>query len=221
MGPHEQMQTIMVRGLYSRFKQPIFIDFDTKVTRELLISVCTKLSEVDLNVVGTVCDNGGGNVGLWSDLGVSYLNTTMTHPITAAQIFMFSDAPHLLKLLRNWFIDGGFLLEDGTELNQAYIRKLLEVNPEISSIYNVSLKHLTVVGTERQNVRMACQLFSHKVAKALLKHFASDEVARKLANFIELVNNWFDTMNSYSLSGIGYKKPYGLALDEQDAVLGI
>lgn len=221
MGPNKHMQTIMVRGLYSRFKQPIYIGFDEKMNREMFISVCSKLHEVNFAVVGSVCDNGGGNIGLWTDNEINYKNVTMSHPDTGAPIFMFSDAPHLLKLLRNWFLDGGFILKDGTKLDQGFIRQLVQENPEISSIHRLSLKHLTVVGAERQNVRMASELFSHTVSQALLKRFPSDEKAKKLASFIELVNNWFDIMNSYSMSGIAYKKPYGLALSEQNATLGI
>lgn len=93
MGPNAQMQTIMARGLFSKFKQPIFVDFDVKVSYDLLMLRIIKLP----------------------------------HPVTGFEIFMFSDIPHLLKLLRNWFIDGGFLLEDDTELYQGKIRELLQM----------------------------------------------------------------------------------------------
>ncbi|KAG4065025.1 hypothetical protein HA402_004148 [Bradysia odoriphaga] len=219
MGPNKQMQTIMVRGLFSRFKQPIYIGFDEKMSQDLFMSVCSKLHEVNLSVVGSVCDNGGGNIGLWTNSLVDYKNVTMKHPNTGDLIFMFSDAPHLLKLLRNWFLDGGFILKDGTKLDQGLLRKLVAENPEISSIYHLSLKHLTVAGAERQNVRMASELFSHTVAEALRRRFPHDEKAKNLASFIELVNNWLDIMNSHCMNGIAYKKPYGLALFEQDSLL--
>lgn len=220
MGPHSQMQTGMVRGLFSKFKQPIYIDFDTKMTKDLLNSIITHLHTIGFNVVGVVSDNGGGNVGLWTECNVNYQKTYIIHPGTGAKIFMFSDAPHLLKLLRNWFIDGGFLLPDGTELNQFRIRQLLESNTEISPLFKLSIMHLEVRGAERQNVRMASELFSRTVAESLRRHYPGDQIVQKLASFIELVNNWFDIMNSYSLNGIGYKKPYGLNLEEQDRVLG-
>lgn len=205
MGPSSQMQTIMVRGLFSKFKQPIFVDFVVKVTRDMIMSLCHMLDDIGFNVVGTVSDNGGGNQGLWSACGVDYENTSIIHPVTGWEIFMLSDAPHLLKLLRNWFIDGGFLLSDGTELNQAKIRELLRMNTEISPLFKIGLQHLVVEKAERQNVKLASELFSHSVAQALLRHFPTDPVAKKLSNFIELVNNWFDIMNSYSMNGVCYK----------------
>lgn len=220
MGPNDQMQTIMVRGLFSKFKQPVFVDFDVKVSCDILMELISKLYDTGFNVVGCVSDNGGGNQGLWTNYGVNYEKTTILHPVTGSEICMFSDIPHLLKLLRNWFIDGGFLLEDGTELNQAKIRELLKMNTEISPLFKISFRHLIVEKTERQNVRLASELFSRTVSHSLLRNFATDSAAKKLAHFIELVNDWFDIMNSYSITGIGYKQPYGVDLDEQNKVLG-
>ena len=221
MGPHSQMQTAMVRGLFSKFKQPLYVDFDKKMTKDLLNLLIEKLHKNGYNVVGIVNDNGGGNVGLWTNCNVDFENNFILHPETGEKIYMFSDAPHLLKLLRNWFIDGGFLLLDGTELNQFRIRQLLESNTEISPLFKLSLLNLTVQGAQRQNVRLASELFSHSVAESLKTHFRGDADVLKLANFIELVNNWLDVMNSYSVNGIGYKMPFGIDLKEQDRVLGL
>lgn len=71
MGPNAQMQTVMARGLFSKFKQPIFVDFDVKVSYDLLMVLIIKLHEIGFNVVGTVSDNGGGNQGLWTECGVN------------------------------------------------------------------------------------------------------------------------------------------------------
>lgn len=220
MGPHEQMQVVMVRGLFKKFKQPIYINFDEKMRPDLLDHLIIKLHEIGLNVVGLVGDNGGGNVGLWKNCNVNFEQTTMKHPITGEDMHMFSDVPHLLKLLRNWFIDGGFQLQDGTLLNKNKIKQIIESNPEISPIFKVSLKHITLAGHERQCVRLASQLFSHSVAQYLAKHFPNDQQIQKLSAFIELVNKWFDICNSYTFYASGYKKPYGVNLQEQDSVLG-
>lgn len=220
-GPHEQMQCVIVRGLFTKFKQPIYVNFDEKMTPKLLNTLITNLHEVNLNVVAFVGDNGGGNVGLWKDLGVNYLKTTMKHPVTGDDIYMFSDVPHCLKLLRNWFIDGGFKLKDETILNKYKIKEIIETNPEISPIFKVSMHHITVTGAERQNVRVASQLFSHSVAQYLSRHYPEDQQTQKLSKFIDLVNKWFDISNSYAFEATAFKKPYGLALKEQDAVLGL
>lgn len=72
MGPNDQMQIVMVRGLFFKFKQPIFVDFDQKVTSEIFMSLITKLHYIGFNVVACVNDNGGGNVGFWSKSGVNF-----------------------------------------------------------------------------------------------------------------------------------------------------
>lgn len=214
-GPNEQMQSVVVRGLFSKFKQPIYVNFDEKMTPDLLNCVIVELHKVDLNVVAFVGDNGGGNVGLWKNCEANFNKPTIKHSVTGEDIYLFSDVPHLLKLLRNWFIDGGFQLADKTILNKSKIRDIIESSPEISPIFKVSLHHITVSGSDRQNVRLASQLFSHSVGQYLLKHFPNDEQVKKLSGFIELVNKWFDISNSYTFYSHGFKRPYGLNLVEQ------
>lgn len=67
VGPHTQMQVVMVRGLFSKWKQPIFIDFDQKMTKKILLDIISQLEEISYHVVVCVSDCGGGNVGLWSN----------------------------------------------------------------------------------------------------------------------------------------------------------
>ena|ERR1700744_4089081 len=64
--PNAQMQTIMARRLFYKFKQTIYVDFDQKVTYDILMSLIKKLHDIDYNVVGCVNNNGGGNVDFWS-----------------------------------------------------------------------------------------------------------------------------------------------------------
>lgn len=40
VGPHQQMQVVMVRGLFSNWKQPVFVYFDTKITLAILSHIC-------------------------------------------------------------------------------------------------------------------------------------------------------------------------------------
>lgn len=58
-GSNEQMQCVIVRGLFKKFKQPIYINFDEKMTPDLLNHLIVKLHEVELNVVAFVGDNEG------------------------------------------------------------------------------------------------------------------------------------------------------------------
>ncbi|KAJ8865689.1 hypothetical protein PR048_033209 [Dryococelus australis] len=61
--PCKNVQVIMARGLASKWKRPIFYDFDTEVTRDLLFHVIKKLEQRGF-IVAIVCDMGGSNQGL-------------------------------------------------------------------------------------------------------------------------------------------------------------
>lgn len=95
LGPHNQMQVVMARGLFSQWKQPIYIAFDQKVTKEILFNIITELHKISYNVVACVSDCGASNVGLWKELEIDINNTSFEHPVTKKNIYMFADAPHL------------------------------------------------------------------------------------------------------------------------------
>lgn len=115
VGPHKNLQVMMARGLFSNWKQPVYAAFDTKVTVAELNNVIIELFEAGYKVVGCVSDCGGGNQGLWKECGIDVVanphKTFIEHPILKTKIYFFPDAPHLLKLIRNWLLDEGFLVE--------------------------------------------------------------------------------------------------------------
>jgi Transposase protein len=203
VGPHSQLQVVMARGLFSKWKQPIFIGYDQKMTKEILLEIITQLSKIAYNVVACVSDCGSSNVGLWKNLGVDYNHTFFTHPITNKNIYMFADAPHLLKLLRNWLIDTGFILNDKSIINKKPLLDLIEHTDEVNVVFKISMQHITVEKAARQKVRMAAQLLSNTVAQSSIRYKpgSDPELAIKVANFINIVNTWFDIFNSYVPKG--------------------
>ncbi|KAL5238748.1 hypothetical protein ACI65C_006158 [Semiaphis heraclei] len=78
---------------------------------------------------------------------------------------------------------------------------------------------------QRQKVRLASQLLSHTTSTALLHcHSILKEDTRlieNVANFIELVNNWFDLVNVSHPNDnrTPYKQPYGNNIEEQNLLL--
>lgn len=75
------------------------------MTKQILTNIICNLYEIMYNVVAIVSDMGPSNVGLWRDLGISMDKTYFEHPVTKQNIYVFADAPHLLKLARNHFLD--------------------------------------------------------------------------------------------------------------------
>jgi hypothetical protein len=111
IGPYSNLQVIIARGLFSNWKQPIYIGFDQNITKELLNGMIVKLNDINYNVVACVSDLGGSNQGLWKQLGVDADKAEhfFKHPVTEEKICVFPDAPHLLKLIRNWLLDSGYI----------------------------------------------------------------------------------------------------------------
>uniref|UniRef100_A0A182PX42 THAP-type domain-containing protein n=1 Tax=Anopheles epiroticus TaxID=199890 RepID=A0A182PX42_9DIPT len=221
IGPHSYMQVVMARRLFKNWKQPIFIGFDQQMTKAITLEIIMRLQEININVVAIVSDNCQSNVGCWKDLGAhNYLNPYFTHPVTKCNIYVFPDAPHLLKLIRNWLLDSGFeynnkiiksnLLEDLVEKrNQA----------ELTPIFKITNNHLKMSPQERQNVRRASELLSRTTAIALRQYYPNNQEANELASFIEKVDLWFNISNSRNpAADIHYKKSYN-ANDDQKLAL--
>ncbi|KAF2894161.1 hypothetical protein ILUMI_12015 [Ignelater luminosus] len=218
-GPYNCMKVVMARGLFKNWKQPVFIDFDKKITVNCLNEIIKQLHHIDYTVVACVSDCGDENVDLWSALNVTPENTHFKHPITNKNIYMFAYAPHLLKLLRNWLLDTGFILDDGTVIERKPLEALLNI---VDDCHELTERHLNCQRTDRQNVDLATQLLSRITATALCHYCPGDdkEKAVKTGKFIELMSNWFDMLNSYTeQASLHTKKPYGLYVEEQNEVL--
>lgn len=97
----------MVRGLFSNYKQTIYLAFDTQISEIILNEIVTALYNIKFNVVAVVSDCGGGNRGLWKKLQISPDKSWFVHPISGKSIYVIPDGPHLLKLIRNWLLDTG------------------------------------------------------------------------------------------------------------------
>lgn len=87
-------------------------------------------------------------------------------------------------------------------------------------MFKLSMKHITVSGAERQNVSKAAQLLSHTTAVNLRRHFGQYKEALLLAEVIEIIDAWFDVMNSHVINqSVPTKRCYGLDLKFQNEKL--
>lgn len=190
-------------------------------------------------VVSVTTDLGPTNSGLWSSLN-SGINKGQEcffiHPKDPSlKVFVFADPPHLLKLVRNNFLDSRFNF-DGVSIGKEYIEKLLLLNKaELNIIHKLDRMRLDANSTERQNVRLAAQLLSEKCAKVILycgeRGYYQCEVEGKseeyfydcyeeCARVFQLTNDWFDVLNSKTkLNCNDFKCAYGTNLEIQNKVL--
>lgn len=155
-------------GLFAKWKQPLYYNYDTPMTQELLFEIIKQLYVCGFNVVAIVSDMGPTNIKLWKWLGISPTKTTFKHCVSEKPIYMFADVPHLLKLVRNHFLDSGFFLPNEKYIGKQVTEEVVSLNNrDLSCIYKVSERHLNAVGSQRQNVKLAAQILSNSMANAI------------------------------------------------------
>lgn len=147
MAPSKYVQVIMARGICRNWKQPIFYNYDCKMTKKLLFKIIIKLEDIGYPVYALNCDLGGSNRSLWNSLEISEENTSFQNPVSHKPVYVFADAPHMIKLLRNHFLDHGYIL-NGKVINSKPAVDLLQntKNLDLNIAYKLSADLLTVKG---------------------------------------------------------------------------
>ena len=95
----------------SNFELRLVIPFLLFLVLSLLLD---KSGPAVVFVVAVSTDMHQGNQGLARALGVTIENPRFPNPSKSRAgefIYWFYDAPHLLKLMRNWLLDAGFKLK--------------------------------------------------------------------------------------------------------------
>jgi len=160
-----------IKGLYINGNNPFFYDFDTRMTKNILFGIISEIHKVGFEVVGIVSDMGPTNIGLWKELGIQPSSSAFINPVIHKSYpDVFADVTHLLKLARNHFIDKGFLLASNVHIGREIIEDYLKAttSSDFKLAYKLSERHLNVSGKLRQNVKLAAQLFSNRLAHALI-----------------------------------------------------
>jgi hypothetical protein len=162
---------------------------------------------------------GPTNVGLWHQLGITDSVSHFKSPCNASErIFVFSDAPYLLKLCRNHLLDKSYVFPTGTAVLRSDLEEILSSDNGVYKIHPKLKSYLfTCQGSERQRVCWAAQLLSNHTAAALQFLFP-EKVEQAL--FVKLVNDWFDVANLRSKNdGTRLKSGYGVHMSEQETVV--
>lgn len=226
--PYNNVQVIMLRGLIGRWKQPIFYDFDESNLDNKLLDIITEIENAGYIVVAIVHDLGPTNLRIWKKFGIDPVNAnkvSFKNPCADREIFVFADAPHMLKLLRNNLIDSGFFLETGKYVSTVYIEEILKkTKDELKIAHKISEINLNVSGTQRQRVQLAACLLSKSCAHSI-KYLGENEMLEgndweHTSNFFLLVNDWFDVMNSSGKYGdVESRNAFGVNIDSQIEIL--
>lgn len=111
------------------------------------------------------------------------------------KIFVFSDVPHMIKLLRNHFVDSGFIINN-KEIKKDIILNLLSLQTsDLKITHKISAHNLSVAGAARQKVKLATKLFSHTVAQSITRAaslgYLSNENWSECSQVFKLVRTFF------------------------------
>ena len=101
LGPHSQANQVMARSIGGDWKVPIYTLFDVDVTKATLTEIICALEEIGIHVLLIVCDQGGKNLGLPKELGITTENVSFPNPYDQSRVVFFAyDFVHTMKNLR-------------------------------------------------------------------------------------------------------------------------
>lgn len=144
--------------------------------------------------MGMVSDLGGGNRSLHNQLQITTSKTWFSNPSNGHKVCVFADVPHLMKLLRNHFVDHGFLI-NGKKICKDVVEELLHVTKysDLNVAHKISLDSLNVKNAGRQKVKLATKLFSHTVSRAISRLGSTGKLKSE---------NWMECSELFKLVGL-------------------
>lgn len=210
---------LMARGIYGKWKTPIAYFLSKGGVRRKNLSAIIKQCLQELFAVGlvpkaVVCDQGSNNRGAFKDLGVT-LDSPFFH-LNQKKIVAIYDIPHLFKSIRNNMLNGNFVTPDGKMISFLDIKSTYLIDKKSKSsraLTKITDSHINPVGTEKMSVKKAVQVLSHSMASTMRTAVNTGQLesgtALATADFIEMANNLFDSLNSKGPFDVN---PYQLAL---------
>lgn len=158
--PSNYVQVITVNGLFVKYRQPVYYDFDKNLTKDILYPILEEMHKIHFDIQSSIVEG----------IGCSPEKPFFRNPFSGGIIFVFADVPHLLKLIRNHFLDDGFII-NGKVITKQPLIELLEKNKDkdLKIAPKLTSDHLTVKNASRQMVKRAAQLFSHTNSTALTR----------------------------------------------------
>jgi hypothetical protein len=152
---------------------------------------------------------------LGASLNVEALRPSFPHPSNpAAEVAVFLDACHMLKLMRNALADKHVLLDgQGRPIKWEYIQRLQELQSREGLRVGNKLHERHIQWTkQKMKVKLAAQTLSSSVADAL--QFCQQELqlaefqdCTATVEFIRVIDRLFDLLNSRNPLAKGFKAP--------------
>lgn len=213
----KQVLVFMLVAINARWKITVGYFFVNGLNGEQkagLVSSCINLiKDCGVTVVNLTFDGCPANFAMAKRLGCNFDVDQLQTKIMTENICVIPDPSHMCKLIRNCFGEiKNFVDINNNIVSFHYIEQLnkLQANEGLHLANKLRNKHVHFF-KQKMKVRLATQLLSRSVAEALL--FCQNKLKLSefknvdaTANFILLVNDAFDILNSRKLTDFGYKQ---------------
>lgn len=215
---------LMISGLQKPWFVPIayFLTNSVKanILKQIIIEALNILHEVGAEVHCIVFDGAPKNISMADKLGCNMQNLVgeFPHPSQPHKnVHVILDIAHMIKVTRNAFSDVKiFCLPNGEKISWEYVLALYRLQQkDILHLGNkLTSKHIKWQN-HKMKVSIAAQTLSHSVSAAIkfLRNLNIREFrdSKATSEFILLMNNMFDILNSKSKFGKHTKAPVTLA----------
>lgn len=213
------VQMFMIVALKQNWKLPVayFQSSDKNAEKNAsLIKLCIeKCFKIGVRIVSITIGASRANFGVAEALGCQFsdfanMKTHFSHPITSENIYVFIDPSRIKKLVKRTFEDKKIFIDEYNERVRWQILinlNRLEQNPNLRfGVRDIHFRNLII------KTKLATQLLSMNIIRALAvtRYFdnsAQFEDSSGIANFVTLINNFFDVLNSQCCHFYGYKCP--------------
>ena len=202
----DHVLVFMVRGLFSKWKQPVayYLSNSTvskNALAEILKSVITAITNVGLIPKVLVCDQGSNNRACLAGV----LGVTVDQPVLkmlGCHLYCFYDVPHLLKNVRNNLRLTGYRTAQGHLIQWQHIEQFHVQDSQlpIRLAPRLKQKHLKLPGFSSMNVRLAAQVLSHSVSRGISFMVSQNLLApsaQLTADFCDRFDSLFNLFNSH------------------------
>lgn len=211
----------MLVGINSHWKMPLgyfFVDgLNAEEKKNLLLACLERLHNIAITVVAVTHDGQAANLSMLRLLGVCVdsdrsIKSHFPHPVTQEPVYVFLDACHMLKLVRNCLGSKGSMWAGSNIIKWQYIVDLQNLQDAESLHTGNKLKSTHIQWEKKKmNVKLAAQTLSESVATSLsfcLKEgFEVFRGCEETIKFITIFNGLFDILNSRNLKGYHLKAP--------------
>lgn len=219
--PAKEALVFMASSLDDTWKVPVAYYFinglKAQEKKAIVETVLAELQECGAQVVGFTFDGTPTNIAVANMLGCNLgvneaeMRTSFPHPTAGHNVYVLLDPVHMLKLIRNNLHKQAVFKTANGEVCWKYIKDLYEAQSNGGLALAPKLSDLHV---NFQNVKMkadlAIQTISQSVADALLVMKSTNpnfEGAGPTAEFLAVMNDTFDFLNSKDNEESGFKKP--------------